>query len=203
MKVVHLWRDALHQAQRVLPMVLVAAAAAGTWWLVQSGVQKPRTVRDPVAATVPDLVLHGAVVERFDVEGRLVARILGQRMQHYKTEDLLQIEALDAVLLDRQQHTLLATARQGRYAQQDQKLVLEGAVRVTDVAQGQDVSQAMVFRGEELSWDDARRRISANRPVTLTSPRGVVRGSSLDHDLDTRISELGGRVDGQLKGSNP
>ena len=91
-----------------------------------------------------------------------------------------------------------AMARSGQYLGTDQVADLSGQARV--VVRGVGEAQGPVmFEGESLQINTATRLLTARTSVMLTSDEGVVRGNRLSHDGRTGITEVGGRVHGQLK----
>lgn len=195
------WRksllDAVDQAARLAPILGVGALAAYTWWLVQSAPSAGggRGVKAP--STVPDYVLQQAVIERFDEQGKRVSVLRGDRMSHVVQGDALTVEQPRLVGLDATGQQINAVAKLGHYLATDDQVDLQGQAKV--VMRGMDKAQGpLMFEGEAVAIDVRQRQIHSDLPVVITRIDGVVRASAMHHNGQTGITDLSGRVQGQL-----
>lgn len=190
--------DALDQATRLAPIVVLGGLAAYTWWLVQSTpvVGSGRGLKAP--STVPDYVLNQAVIERFDDEGTRVSVLRGDRMSHVVQGDRLTVDEPRMVGLDADGQQINAQARLGHYQATEQQVDLHGQARV--VLHGDGGKRGPItFEGESLSVDVPQRQMVSDRPVVITRTDGVVRASAMHHDGKTGITDLAGRVRGRVE----
>jgi lipopolysaccharide export system protein LptC len=189
--------DALDQATRMAPILVVGALAAYTWWLVQStpSAGSGRGLR--AASTVPDYVLHNAVIERFDEQGQRVSVLRGVRMSHVVEGDKLTVEQPRLVGLDPDGQRINAVATLGHYMASADQVDLQGQARV--VMQGVQAAQGpLVFESESVAIDVRQRQIQSDVPVVISRSDGVVRASAMHHNGQTGVTDLSGRVNGQL-----
>lgn len=191
------------RARSALPMVAVAAVAGYTWWLVQS-VPGRTSARGPeVPSSTPDYVMTRGTVERFDPQGRRVSVLRGQTMTHYLEGDRLLVQGLDLVARDERGQELVAVAREGHYAGAESVVRLRGQVKVTATAPagaaGPARSGPLVFESESATLDTESGRVSSEDDVRLVGPDGVLAGTGFVHDIDTGMTEIGGRVRGRLE----
>jgi len=188
-----LWRG----AQSLLPMAVVAALAAYTWWLVQSAPRPEAAAQAEVPASVPDYVLERAQVERVDAQGRRASLMTGSAMRHYQVGDRLEVDGLDLVAEDAAGQWLKATSRHALYQGLGDRVTLtQGAHVQARPAPGARAPGPLVFEGQELTVDMAKRLLTSSLPARLTSPDGRLQGSRLRHDARTGITDVGGRVTG-------
>lgn len=195
------WRkpllDALDQATRLAPILVVGALAAYTWWLVQSAPSAGggRGVKAP--STVPDYVLQQAVIERFDEQGKRVSVLRGDRLSHLVEGDILTVEQPRLVGLDATGQQINAVARLGHYMATDDRVDLQGQAKV--VMQGKGAAHGpLVFEGEAVAIDVHQRLVQSDQAVVITRDDGVVRASAMRHNAQTGMTDLSGRVRGQL-----
>lgn len=196
------WAVAVATLQSALPLLLLAAAAGYTWWLVQSmpGGERTRPLDPP--ATEPDYVLERGRVERFDATGRRESVLQGQVMRHYAAGDQLVVQSVRLLAQDAQGGQLQAQAREGRYQGEQATVDLLGQARVTASPAGGDRSRGPVsFEGEALRVHLDTHVLSASRPVVLRSPEGQMRSADLRYDAKARLGVLGGRVQGVYQGA--
>lgn len=190
--------DALDQATRLAPIVVVGGLAAYTWWLVQSSpsVGSGRGLKVP--STVPDYVLQHAVIERFDAAGKRISVLRGDRMTHVVQGDTLTVEQPRMLGLDASGQQVNAQAKLGRYMATDELVDLQGQARVVLLGGGPQKGP-LTFEGEALSVDVRQRLLASQQPVRITRPDGVVQASTMRHDGNTGITDLGGRVRGRME----
>jgi lipopolysaccharide export system protein LptC len=189
--------DAVDQATRMAPILVVGALAAYTWWLVQStpSAGSGRGLR--AASNVPDYVLQNAVIERFDEQGKRVSVLRGIRMSHVVDGDKLTVEQPRLVGLDDDGQHINAVATLGHYMASDDQVDLQGQARV--VMQGVQAAQGpLVFESESVAIDVRQRQIHSDVPVVISRSDGVVRARAMHHNGQTGVTDLSGRVNGQL-----
>lgn len=192
------------QVQSALPLLVVGALAAYTWWLVQSTPGAGGAPRREAPLTAPDYVLNGATVERVDAQGQRVSLLRGQAMSHFADGDRLLVDDLQLLARNPQNQSVQARARQGRYVGREDVVDLLGSARVVATpAPGSRVVGPLVFEGEALRVDMTNHVLSSSRPVRLSSPAGELRGSSLRHDARVGVSVVGGRVTGSYQATAP
>lgn len=203
--------DWLARAQSAAPLVLAAALAGFTWWLVASSPNVGDGARPPEPDRgTPDYVLDHARLARFDAHGRLEAVIDGDRMRHYPVTQTVQIDAMQLAMRHPDGRRVLAQAREGEWSEGQGLASLSGQadVRLADAgvvlpAQAKDVGErgeAGVTRilGERLDLDTRARVLTSRQPVTVLREGSTVRGQTLRHDEPAGLTDLGGRVQGRL-----
>ncbi|HIV71660.1 MAG TPA: LPS export ABC transporter periplasmic protein LptC [Candidatus Aquabacterium excrementipullorum] len=200
MKLSRTLTQAIDQVRSAVPIVVLGGLAAYTWWLVQSVPSGDDAARAAVPPSIPDYVLADGLVERFDATGRRISVLRGKTMKHFPEGDRMVVSDLHVVAQDEQGQHVTARALEGLYQGDDAVVNLLGQAHVvaTPVAPNQ-ARGPIVFDGEEFTLYTDARRVVSKKPVRVTSPEGVVNGSSLDYDAATGLTQLGGRVSGRLQ----
>lgn len=208
----HLRGDWLSRLQSLAPLVVAAALAGFTWWLVASSPESEQAARPMADPAVPDYELAQARLARFDANGRLEAVLDGDRMRHYPATQSLQVDAMQMAARHADGRRLQAQAEQGEWQEGSGVVTLTGGadVRMLPAAAGAGVSAAdsepagtTRVRGEQLKLDTRARVVSSQQPVWLTRDRSEVRARSLRHDEVAGLTDLGGRVVGRLQAQSP
>lgn len=191
---------AIDQVRAALPIVVLGGMAAYTWWLVQSVPSDDEGAGRAAPASIPDYVLSEAMVERFDPTGQRISVLRGRTMKHFVQGDRLVVSELHLVAQDAQGQHVTAQAREGVYHGDDAVVDLEGQAHVVALPVGPNQARGpVVFDGEELRFDTDTRRVTSSQPVRVSSPEGVINGSSLAYDARTGLTQIGGRVSGRLQ----
>ncbi|MCU0774378.1 MAG: LPS export ABC transporter periplasmic protein LptC [Ideonella sp.] len=186
------WRDAINATVAYLPVLLMALLAAATWWLVRATpVPEPERPSGPPRGE-PDYTMEHFVVQRFDRDGALRARIEGDRMRHFPNEDELRVDNARILTTAEDGRVTVASARQAISNGDGSELRLEGDARVRREPHAGE--PAIEFRGERLAASRHARTVVADAPVTVTQGQAVLRADRLRYDHATRQLELIGRV---------
>ena len=130
----------------ILPLLLMAALAGATWWLVRNGPAVEVAVRPGAVRHEPDYVMTRFMVRRFGPDGALRTQIEGAVLRHYPDTDTLEVDdarihahAADGVVTE-------ATARRALANGDGSEVQLLGDARVLRPAVGKQ--EAVEFRGE-------------------------------------------------------
>lgn len=200
--------DWLSRLQSLAPLVVAAALAGFTWWLVASSPESEQAARPMADPAVPDYELAQARLARFDANGRIEAVLDGDRMRHYPATQSLQVDAMQMAARHVDGRRLQAQAEQGEWQEGSGVVTLTGGadVRMLPAAAASGAASEPAgttrVRGEQLKLDTRARVVSSQQPVWLTRDRSEVRAQSLRHDEAAGLTDLGGRVVGRLQGQS-
>jgi len=203
--------DWLARVQSAAPLVLAAALAGFTWWLVASSPDVGDGARPPEPDRgTPDYELAHARLARFDAHGRLEAVIDGDRMRHYPVTQTVQIDAMQLAMRHPDGRRVLAQAREGEWSegrglaslsgQADVRLADAGVVlpaQAAELGARGDVGVTRIL-GERLDLDTRARVLTSQQPVTVLREGSTVLAQTLRHDEPAGLTDLGGRVQGRL-----
>jgi lipopolysaccharide export system protein LptC len=178
-----------------LPLLLMIALAAGTWWLAKhspraEGERPPQAPRHD-----PDYTAQRVTLQRFNPQGQMVVQIDGEQARHYPDTDEIEVDTvrLNATSVDGRRTQ--ATARQAVAAGDSSRYSLEGGARV--VSTGVD-GKTVEIEGEHLLVLAQERRVRADRPVTVRQGGSQLVADGLDFDEATQLLTLHGHVRGTL-----
>lgn len=179
-------RDALSS---YLPLLLMAALALATWWLVKNS-PRPEQARPPrEVSSEPDYTMTQFAVERFDASGRLKLRIEGAQLRHFPDTDRIEIEGATIRAYAPDGRVTLATARRALGNGDGSEVQLLGGAEVT----AQDASGVpLVMRGEFLHAFLVTERVKSHLPVMVRQGGSELRAAGLDYDHTTRRLDLKG-----------
>jgi lipopolysaccharide export system protein LptC len=187
-----------HAWPSYLPVVMMAALAATTGWLARN-TPVPEDVR--VAASPsgePDYRMRGFSVQRYTGNGMAQAVIEGDDTRHYPVGDRLEIDGARLRWVPAAGPALNAEATRATAHAQDDRVRLDGRVRVWQEA-AQAGEGALEFRGEEIVMDLARGEVQSDRAVTLRQGESVFQADALRYDHTSQTLTLTGGVRGTLR----
>jgi lipopolysaccharide export system protein LptC len=173
-----------------LPLLMMAALALGTWWLVRNA----PTVAEPREAVVPrhepDYEMTNFVVQRFAKDGTLRTQIEGDRLRHFPDNDTLEIERARLRTVGNDGIVTLATANKALANGDGSEVQLLGDARIVRPAHGNE--EEIEFRGEFLHAFRNVERVRSHLPVTVTQGESVVRADGMEYDNLARVIDLQG-----------
>jgi len=172
-----------------LPVLLMAALASGTWWLVRN------TPRDPVPRDTaaprhePDYTMQGFTLQRFGADGRLRVQVQGAQMRHYPDTDTLEIDGVTIRALSPDGSVTHASARRAVTNGDASEVQLLGGAQV--VRENHRDGQKVEFAGEFLHAFLTTERVRSHLPVQLRQGTSELRVGSIDYDHLTQFARLG------------
>jgi lipopolysaccharide export system protein LptC len=185
------WR-VIDTASAYLPLMLMAALALGTWWLVKN---TPLLEAERAAAPLrhePDYTMNQFMVQRFAASGAMRVQIEGDVMRHYPDTDTLEIDNPRIRAFGDDGRITNATARRALANRDGSEVQLSGGAHV--VREATDKVPAIEFRGEFLHCFQNTERVRSHLPVVVTQGATEIRGDSMAYDNLAGVLDLKGHV---------
>jgi lipopolysaccharide export system protein LptC len=174
-----------------LPLLLMLALALGTWLVAKN---TPGLLESPAPGVVkhePDYTLDRFDLQRFDVAGALKVEIVGEHMQHFPDDDIMEVEKIRVVSIGADGRRLTATALHGRARGDSSEVWLDGLAQVVSESPGQLPVQ---LNGEHLHALPKLRRVDSASPVVVVQGDSHFEAEGLEYDDETQLLTLHGRV---------
>lgn len=184
-----------------MPLVLMAALALGTYWLVRTtpGVSAPEADR-PLSHEV-DYFMRNFTIKSFDEAGKLKSEIYGTEARHFMDTEVLEIDQVRILSINPQGLRTTATATRA-YANSDgSEVQLSGNARVVREASrkpGAKNTPRLEFRGDFLHVFLNEERVQSHLPVTLIRGADQFSGNTFSYNNLDQVGILTGRVRGVL-----
>ena len=185
------WR-VLDTASAYLPLLLMAALALGTWWLVKN---TPLFESERVLAPLrhePDYTMSQFMVQRFAAAGAMRVQIEGDTLRHYPDTDTLEIDNPRIRAIGDDGRVTVASARRALSNHDGSEVQLSGGAHVVREATARDA--AIDFRGEFLHYFQNTERVRSHLPVLVTQAGTEIRAEAMAYDNVSRVLDLKGRV---------
>jgi lipopolysaccharide export system protein LptC len=185
------WR-VLDTASAYLPLLLMAALALGTWWLVKN---TPLLEDDRVLAPLrhePDYTMNQFMVQRFAAAGAMRVQIEGDVLRHYPDTDTLEIDNPRMRAFGDDGRITNATARKAIANRDSSEVQLSGDAHV--VREATDKDAAIEFRGEFLHCFQNTERVRSHLPVVVTRGGTEFHADSMAYDNLAGLLDLKGHL---------
>jgi len=185
------WR-VLDAISTYLPLLLMAALALGTWWLVKNTplLEDGRTAAPP--RHVPDYTMTEFMVQRFAPSGMLRVQIEGDTLRHYPDTDTIEIDNPRIRAFGEDGRITNATARRALSNRDGSEIQLSGGAHV--VREATPKAAAIDFRGEFLHAFQYTERVRSHLPVVVTQGGTEIRADALAYDNLAGVLDLKGHV---------
>jgi lipopolysaccharide export system protein LptC len=185
------WR-LLDAASTYLPLLLMAALALGTWWLVKN---TPLFENERELAPVrhePDYTMTQFMVQRFAANGAMRVQIEGDVMRHYPDTDTLEIDNPRLRAFGDDGRITNATARKAIANRDGSEVQLSGSAHV--VREATPAFAGIEFRGEFLHCFQNTERMRSHLPVVVTQAGTEFRADSMAYDNLAGVLDLKGHL---------
>lgn len=175
-----------------LPLLLMAALALGTWWLVKNTPVPSEVAIESAPRHEPDYAMTQFTVQRFLPTGGMRLQVEGDALRHYPDTDTLEIDQARVRAWAPNGRETVATANRAQSNSDGSEVQLTGGAHVTRKAlAGED---AIDFKGEFLHAFFKTERVQSHLPVTVTRGRSVIHADGLEYDNVKGLLLLKGRV---------
>jgi lipopolysaccharide export system protein LptC len=186
------WAQRLRElAGSSLPLLVMLVLALASWWLVRNAPEPWRFTAEAPPRKEPDYSLEQFVLERFEANGRLRARLSGQRLHHFPDTDRIEIEGLrmEAFSPDGRSTTAQAARALSNGDASEVQLTGQAQVRMLD-GRGEPV----VVESEFLHLFTVTERVQTHRPVTVRRGASEIRAAAMRYDHARGLLETTGPV---------
>ncbi len=175
-----------------LPLLLMLLLALGTWWLVRITPAADTPSPPGPVRSEPDYTMRNFIVERFDKDGRLKARVQGEQLRHYADVNRIEIDQARVRAVSDDGRITLARARRAITNGDGSELQLLGDAKVNSSGpRGEPIE----FRGEFLHAFMNTERVRSHLPVTVLREDGSeIHADGMDYDHLSGLLKLDGHM---------
>lgn len=177
-----LWRLQSLAASYV-PLLLMAALAGFTWWLIKNTPQLEAPREKAAPRHEPDYQMQGFELERFGPDGKLVGRVLGRELRHYPDTDTLEIDAPELRAYGQQGELLVAEARRAVSNGDGSEVQMMGEVKLRRYPGGDAAGKPdMELYGEFLHAFVQQQKMRSHLPTRVVNMGGEMQLQRFEYD---------------------
>lgn len=197
----NLVRGVLDRATIYLPIILTAAVALGTYWLVRNAPKLLEPTAKVAPTHEPDYFMRDFVIKNFLPNGDLRSELHGVEGRHYPDTDTIEVDKVRMRTVSPEGLVTRGSADRGVSNSDGSEVQLFGnAIVIRDPSVGPNgkPTPRLEFRGDFLHAYVDTERVTSNKPVTLIRGTDQFTGDTLDYDNLSGVANLNGRVRGVL-----
>jgi lipopolysaccharide export system protein LptC len=184
-----------------LPLMVMAALALGTYWLVRSTPAVEAVQPERVRGHEPDYFMRQFSIKTYDAIGRLRSEVQGDEARHYPDTRWVEIDSIRIRSFDAEGRLTTATARKGMTNDGATEVKLMGNAVVVREAQpkaGGKLTPRLEYRSEFLHAYMDTEVVKSDRPVELLRGNDRFTANAMEFDNTGQTLQLRGRVRGIL-----
>jgi lipopolysaccharide export system protein LptC len=175
-----------------LPLLLMAALALGTWWLVKNTPLLENQRELAPLRHEPDYTMTQFMVQRFAANGAMRVQIEGDVLRHYPDTDTLEIDNPRIRAFGEDGRITNATASTALANHDGSEVQLSGSAHIVREAVAREA--AIEFRGEFLHCFQYTERVRSHLPVVVTQGGTEIHADSMAYDNLAGILDLKGHL---------
>jgi len=184
------------------PVLLLAVAAAFSWWVAQVVMQAEQHPKlSPAQSALPDYLLHDFSAASYNAQGQLSAVLRGKQMVHLPATDTFDITAPQLRAVDPQGLVTTANALRGLSNKDGSNVQLLGHAVVE--RRGTSGQPPVVVHSDFLNVFPNQQIVQSNRPTVVQQGQTQFSGNSLDFNGVDGTVKLQGRVKAVIAPASP
>lgn len=188
-----------------LPLLLMAALALGSYWLVRNAPVVAMSSADKPLNHEADYFLSKFSVKSFTSQGNLKSELFGGQARHFADTDTIEIDNVRVHNFNLAGRLTTVTRANRAISNGDNsEIQLFGnasSVREAAADASGVMQPRMEFKGEFLHTFVNEERLKSHLPIVIRRGSSEFNADSLDYDNLTRVINLQGRVKAVLRPS--
>jgi lipopolysaccharide export system protein LptC len=185
------------------PVLLLGTLAAFTYWL-DAQVQPPPPRADGSARHDPDVFLENFRAITYDGFGKPRQTLAASRANHFPDDLTSEVTAPVLALTEPDKPTITLTADLGKLSGDREDGYFTGNVRVhRNAEEGEAASKdgggPVTLTTSYLHVIPKRSLAMTDKPVTIEEPRGIIRGTGMEIDLNAKTVKFNSHVSGTFQ----
>jgi lipopolysaccharide export system protein LptC len=181
-----------------LPILLMAAMALGSYWLVRHAPVSQTTAADRPLNHEPDYFLRKFSIKTFTPQGQLKHELYGGQARHFADTDTIEVDNVRIHNFNEQGRLTTVTSANRAISNGDNSEVqLYGnASSVREAAPDKNgvMQPRMEFRGDFLHTFVNDERLKSHLPIAIKRGNSSFSAETLDYSNIERVISLQGRV---------
>ena len=186
-----------------LPVLLMAALALGSYWLVRNAPVLAVSSADKPLSHEADYFLKKFSIKSFTPQGSLKSELFGGQARHFADTDTIEIDTVRMHNFNQTGRLTTVTSANRAISNGDNsEIQLYGnasSVREAAADANGVMQPKMEFKGEFLHTFVNEERLKSHLPIVIRRGNSEFSADSLDYDNVTRVINLQGRVKAVLQ----
>jgi lipopolysaccharide export system protein LptC len=186
-----------------LPLLLMAALALGSYWLVRNAPVTPISTGEKALRHEADYFLSKFSVKSFTPQGNLKTELFGGQARHFADTDTIEIDNVRVHNFSQTGRLSTVTRANKAISNGDNsEIQLYGnasSVREAAADTNGVMQPKMEFKGEFLHTFVDEERLKSHLPIVIRRGSSEFSADSLDYDNIARVINLQGRVKAVLQ----
>lgn len=183
-----------------LPLLLMAALASATWWLVKNTPLLEGPTEQAAARHEPDYRMRNFEIQRIAADGQLRVQVSGAELRHYPDTDTVEIDQARVRAIAPDGSLAIAEARRALSNGDGSDMQLIGDVRLRRIAAGagEGAVPQLDVRGEFVQALAHSEVLRSHLPVTIREGGTTLNVQNFEYRHLTAQLGFTGKSQGQI-----
>lgn len=183
-----------------LPLLLMAALASGTWWLVKHTPLLDGPAEQAAPRHEPDYRMRNFEIQRIAANGQLRVQVSGAELRHYPDTDTVEIDQARVRAIAPDGSLAIAEARRALSNGDGSDMQLIGDVRLRRLAPnaGEEATPQLDVRGEFVQALAHSEVLRSHLPVTIREGGTLLNVQNFEYRHLTGQLSFTGKAQGQI-----
>jgi lipopolysaccharide export system protein LptC len=186
-----------------LPVLLMAALALGSYWLVRNAPVAAASSADKPLSHEADYFLKQFSIKSFTPQGSLKSELFGGQARHFADTDTIEIDNVRMHNFNQTGRLITVTSANRAISNGDNSEIQmygnASSVREAAADTNGVMQPKMEFKGEFLHTFVNEERLKSHLPIVIRRGSSEFTADSLDYDNVARVINLQGRVKAVLQ----
>ncbi len=186
-----------------LPVLLMAALALGSYWLVRNAPVTAASSADKPLSHEADYFLKQFSIKSFTQQGSLKSELFGSQARHFADTDTIEIDNVRMHNFNQTGRLTTVTSANRAISNGDNSEIQmygnASSVREAAADTNGVMQPKMEFKGEFLHTFVNEERLKSHLPIVIRRGSSEFTADSLDYDNVARVINLQGRVKAVLQ----
>jgi lipopolysaccharide export system protein LptC len=186
-----------------LPVLLMAALALGSYWLVRNAPLAAASSADKPLSHEADYFLKQFSIKSFTQQGSLKSELFGAQARHFADTDTIEIDNVRMHNFNQTGRLTTVTSANRAISNGDNSEIQmygnASSVREAAADTNGVMQPKMEFKGEFLHTFVNEERLKSHLPIVIRQGSSEFTADSLDYDNVARVINLQGRVKAVLQ----
>jgi lipopolysaccharide export system protein LptC len=186
-----------------LPVLLMAALALGSFWLVRNAPLAAASSADKPLSHEADYFLKQFSIKSFTQQGSLKSELFGAQARHFADTDTIEIDNVRMHNFNQTGRLTTVTSANRAISNGDNSEIQmygnASSVREAAADTNGVMQPKMEFKGEFLHTFVNEERLKSHLPIVIRRGNSEFTADSLDYDNVARVINLQGRVKAVLQ----
>ena len=184
----------MNKLHYIIVLIVVLAIATLTYKLSTS-VDETADITDARLRHTPDYFISDFRATMYDKSGTASYRLAAQHLEHFPSDDRIEVQQPRVEYIDKYGQVWLATAASGTGYKETEILQLSGNVKI--IRNNPDPDKNLLLESDNLTISFTKKQASTDSRVKISGKNSTISSTGMDINLESGVLILKSQARGQ------